>query len=64
MTQPDPLPQNLTADQWQRLLVSAIYLLQNSSDPATDLKYSRWLVDQWQLDQQRIIHQQNEQINN
>jgi hypothetical protein len=64
MTQPDPLPQNLTADQWQRLLVSAIYLLQNSSDPATYLKYSRWLVDQWQLDQQRIIHQQNEQINN
>jgi hypothetical protein len=63
LTTIDPLPQNLTADQWQRLLVSAIYLLQNSTNPEVDLAYSRWLVEQWQLDQQRIIHQQNEQSN-
>jgi hypothetical protein len=57
----EPLPPNLTAEQWQRLLVSAIYLLQNSTNPAVDLAYSRWLVEQWQIDQQRILHQQNEQ---
>ena len=58
---PDPLPRDLTAEQWQRLLVSAIYLLQNSTNPEVDLEYSRWLVKQWQMDQQRIIHQQNDQ---
>ena len=52
----------LSSDQWQRLLVSAIYLLQNTTDPEKDLEYSRWLVGQWQHDQQRILHQQNEQI--
>jgi hypothetical protein len=59
---PDPLPSGLTAEQWQSLLVSAIYLLQNSTNPEVDLAYSRWLVEQWQLDQQRILHQVNEQI--
>jgi hypothetical protein len=52
----------LTAEQWQRLLVSAIYLLQNSTNPTVDLEYCRWLVEQWQIDQQRILHQQNEQL--
>jgi hypothetical protein len=61
LTTPDPLPQDLTAEQWQRLLVSAIYLLQNSTNLEVDLEYSRWLVEQWQMDQQRIIHQQNDQ---
>lgn len=51
--------ENLSAEQWQRLLVSAIYLLQNSTDPEKDLEYTRWLVKEWQLDQQRIIHVQN-----
>ena len=51
--------ESLTAEQWQRLLVSAIYLLQNSTDPEKDLEYTRWLVKEWQLDQQRIIHVQN-----
>lgn len=58
--QPQPLRQ-LSAEQWQRLLVSAIYLLQNSTDPEVDLEYSRWLVREWQVDQQRILHEQNDQ---
>lgn len=44
-----PLPQELDANQWQSLLVSALYMLSNTNNPAPDLAYARWLLDQWDL---------------
>jgi len=55
---PSNLPSNLTIHQWQSLLVAAIDLLQNTTNAEEDLAYTQWLVEQWRLDQQRIIHQQ------
>jgi hypothetical protein len=55
---PSNLPSNLTIHQWQSLLVAAIDLLQNTTNAEEDLAYTQWLIEQWRLDQQRIIHQQ------
>lgn len=43
----EPLPSDLDGNQWQSLLVGSLQMLANTHNPAPDLAYARWLLDQW-----------------
>jgi hypothetical protein len=54
-----PLPQELDTNQWQSLLISALHMLLNTNNPAPDLAYARWLLDQWDLTKIKQNHEDN-----
>ena len=44
-----PIPNDLDANQWQSLLIGSLQMLVNTNNPAPDLAYAKWLLDQWYL---------------